>query len=131
MDTFWDITELLATIFENVIILHSLGRMFGYRYSGGRRYVFFGLALLLSIVYVSVLNSFYDFEGWLSLLTIVIFVAYTHFFTKEKKSIKLLIPVIAHSLIMGINISVTYILSIVIGMPDTFIFTLNDGASVL
>lgn len=44
---------------------------------------------------------------------------------------KLLIPIIALSVILSINMSVTYIFGIVFGTPDTFVFMAVGGARLL
>lgn len=131
MDVFWRIIEVLSTAFENYIVLDTLEKMFGHKYSNAKKYICLYLTLALSTGYVTFINQYYYFEGWLALITILIFVIYSLLFIQDKTYLKLVTPVILFSLILGINISITYILSAVIGMPDTFIYSSGSAARLL
>ncbi len=131
MKIIWNIIEIAATLFENYIVLDMLGRMFGYRYSGLKRTVSFLLTLTISTIYVTVINQYYSFEGWLALITIIIFTLYSALCTQKPTYIKLLIPVIAFSVILGINMLVTYLMGNLIGTPDTFVFMAVGGTRLL
>lgn len=128
MKIIWNIIEIATTLFENYIVLDMLGRMFGYRYSGLKRTVSFLLTLTISTIYVTVINQYYSFEGWLALITIIIFTLYSALCTQKPTYIKLLIPVVAFSVILGINMFVTYLMGSLIGTPDTFVFMSVGGA---
>lgn len=127
MKIIWNIIELLATFIENFIILDMIGRMFGYKYSGIKKVLYFLLTLIFSTIYVTVINKYYSFEGWLALITIIIFIVYSSFCAQKNTYIKLLIPVVAFSVILGINMFVTYLMGKFIGTPDTFVFMSTDG----
>ena len=131
MKTIWNIIELLATFFECYIIMDMLGRMFGYKYSGLKKALSFSLTLLISTAYITIINQYYNFEGWLVLITIIIFTLYSALCTQKPTYIKLLIPVIAFSVILGINMLVTYLMGNLIGTPDTFVFMAVGGARLL
>lgn len=127
MKIIWNIIEVLATFFENFIILDMIGRMFGYKYSGEKKVLYFWLTLIFSTIYVTVINQYYSFEGWLALITIIIFIVYSSFCAQKNTYIKLLIPVVAFSVILGINMFVTYLMGKFIGTPETFVFMSTDG----
>lgn len=128
MKIIWNIIELLATFFECYILMDMLGRMFGYKYSGLKKALSFLFTLLISTGYITIINQYYNFEGWLVLITIIIFTLYSALCTQKTTYIKLLIPVIAFSVILGINMLVTYLMGNLIGTPDTFVFTAVGGA---
>ena len=128
MKIIWNIIEVAATFFENYVVLDMIVKMFGYKYSGIKKTVLFLLTLIISTVYVTVINQYYSFEGWLALITVIFFSLYAALCTKKATYIKLLIPVIAFSAILGINMATTYIMGIIIGTPDTFVFMSTDGA---
>lgn len=131
MKTIWNIIEIATTLFENYIVLDMIGEMFGYKYSGLKKTVSFLLTLTISTIYVTIINQYFSFEGWLALITIIIFTVYSMFCTQKETYMKLLIPIIALSVILSINMSVTYIFGIVFGTPDTFVFMAVGGARLL
>lgn len=128
MKIIWNIIEIVATLFENYIVLDMLVKMFGYKYSGTKKEIAFGLTLIISTIYVTIINQYYSFEGWLALITLIIFTIYSIFCTQKATYIKLLIPVVAFSVILGINMFVTYLMGYLIGTPDTFVFMSVGGA---
>lgn len=131
MKTIWNIIEIATTLFENYIVLDMIGKMFGYKYSGLKKTVSFLLTLTIFTIYVTIINQYFSFEGWLALITIIIFTVYSIFCTQKETYMKLLIPIIALSIILSINMSVTYIFGIVFGTPDTFVFMAVGGARLL
>ena len=131
MKTIWNIIEIATTLFENYIVLAMIGEMFGYKYSGLKKTVSFLLTLTISTIYVTIINQYFSFEGWLALITIIIFTVYSMFCTQKETYMKLLIPIIALSVILSINMSVTYIFGIVFGTLDTFVFMAVGGARLL
>lgn len=128
MKMIWNIIEILATLFENYIVLDMIIKMFGHKYSGIKKSISVLITLLVSTIYVTIINQYYSFEGWLALITIMIFTVYAALYTQKETYIKLLIPVIAFSVILGINMFVTYLMGNLIGTPDTFVFMSIGGA---
>lgn len=128
MKMIWNIIEILATLFENYIVLDMIIKMFGHKYSGIKKIISVLITLIVSTIYVTIINQHYSFEGWLALITIMIFTVYAALFTQKETYIKLLIPVIAFSVILGINMFVTYLMGNLIGTPDTFVFMSIGGA---
>lgn len=128
MKMIWNIIEILATLFENYIVLDMIIKMFGHKYSGIKKIISVLITLIVSTIYVTIINQYYSFEGWLALITIMIFTVYAALFTQKETYIKLLIPVIAFSVILGINMFVTYLMGNLIGTPDTFVFMSIGGA---
>ena len=126
MEIIWIIIEISATFFENYIVLDTIDKMFGYKYSERKK--LFIITLLVSTVYVTVINQFFSFEGWLAIITIIIFTIYSAFFTKKRTNIKYFVPVILFSVILCINISVTYLMGVIFGTPETFVFISLGGA---
>ena len=131
MEFFWIIVEVLSTAFENYVVLETLEKMFGHKYSGPKKYICLYSALVLSTGYVTLINQYNYFEGWLALITILFFVTYSALFIESKKIIKLLLPIILFSVIFGINVITAYIMSMVLGMPDTFFYYSKDSARLL
>lgn len=128
MKMIWNIIEILATLFENYIVLDMIIKMFGHKYSGIKKIISVLITLIVSTIYVTIINQYYSFEGWLALITIMIFTVYAALYTQKETYIKLLIPVIAFSVILGINMFVTYLMGNLIGTPDTFVFMSIGGA---
>lgn len=131
MKIIWNIIEIAATLFENYIVLDMIGKMFGYKYTGLKKAVSFLLTLTISTIYVTIINQYYSFEGWLALITIIIFIVYAVLCTQKGTYIKLLIPILALSVILCINMAVTYTLGLIFGTPDTFVFMSIGGARLL
>ncbi len=131
MKIIWNIIEIAATLFENYIVLDMIGKMFGYRYAGPKKTVSFLLFLIMSTMYTTIINQYFSFEGGLALIIIIFFTGYAVLCTQKETYMKLLIPIIALSVILSINMAVTYILGIVFGTPDTFVFMAVGGARLL
>lgn len=131
MAILWDLIELFATIFEFSIVIKFLDETIKRKYSQRKgRYISVIFVSILTI-YISVINKLYVFEGWLSLVTIAITIMYSFIALRGSIILKIIMPIIAYSIILIINYLVTYILSVIFGMPDTFIFTENDGVRLL
>lgn len=111
MKLFRNIIELSATIFENFIILDFLIKLFGYKFTGIKNSIYFYIVLIISTVYVTVLNTFMLFEGWYVLITIGVFIFYGLICLNGKAFKKILMPIICFTVIICINISTTYLLS--------------------
>lgn len=131
MAILWFIIEVLSTAFENYVVLETLEKMFGHKYAGSKKYICFYCTLAISTGYVTFINQYINFEGWLALITILIFVVYSALFIQDKTHIKLLLPIILFSVIFGINVMVAYIMSTKLGMPDTFFYYSKDSARLL
>lgn len=80
---------------------------------------------------MSVINKLYVFEGWLSLITVAVTIVYSFAALRGSVWIKTIMPIIAYSVILIINSLVTYALSAIFGMSDTFIFTENDSTRLV
>lgn len=76
MKQFWIIVELLATGFENFIILESLGKIFEHKFSEVKKWTFSGICFFAVTGYVTFLNQIAVFEGWLNFITIAFFIIY-------------------------------------------------------
>ena len=125
---FWLCIEMFATVFENFIILKTCENIFEHRYVGRKKQLVFVTMLILTTAYVTVLNFFSFFEGVWAIGTVVLFELYCYIFIKGKNYLKMLIPVILYSAIFEINIMVTYIMGLTLGIPDTFVYAQHDGA---
>lgn len=111
MNWFWKIIELLATGFENFIIIESLGKIFEYKYSGYKKILSFLMCFIASTGYVTFLNRITVFEGWLSFITIIIFVIYGFICLKGGIIKKAVMPAVFYTIILFINLFVTFIFS--------------------
>lgn len=81
--------------------------------------------------YISVVNRIYVFEGWFSLITIIITVTYTFIALDGSVVLKIVLPIISFSIMLLINTLVTYVLSIIFGMPSSFIFSENNSTRLI
>lgn len=131
MKVFWDIIELASTLFENYVILSAIILIFGHRYDGIKGKVYEAAALIATTAYVTLMNHYFAFEGMLSLTIMVVYFACAMVVAKGNFFAKLLMTVILFSLIIVINITVTYGMSVVLGMPKTVIFSSSDGTRLM
>ena len=88
-------------------------------------------ALIATTAYVTLMNHYFAFEGMLSLTIMVVYFACAMVVAKGNFFAKLLMTVILFSLIIVINITVTYGMSVVLGMPKTVIFSSSDGTRLM
>lgn len=123
MQILWFIIELSATAFENYVILNSLN----YYFKPRGRYVlipFWG-AMVLTTGYVTVINQIHIFEGFLSAVTISLFILYALLFLEGKTLMKVIMVLIAFSLILGINMLVANAIAAILNIE-----LLTEGDSV-
>ena len=126
MRQFWIIVELLATGFENFIILESLGKIFEHKFSGVKKWTFFGICFLAATGYVIFLNQIAVFEGWLSFVTIAIFIIYGFICLKGSIIKKAVMPILLYTSILLINLSITFIFSFLLDIsPEKLMSTGN------
>jgi len=130
MQILWVIIELSATAFENYVILASLNNCFPHK--AKNRMIPLLAALFLTTGYVTIINQIHIFEGFLSSVTIVLFVLYVLLFLKGKPLMKTILVVIAFSLILGINILLAYGLAAVVGVEfDVELFSQNNSLRLI
>lgn len=127
----WTIIELIATIIESSIIICFFNNLTEAKFNGIKKKMLSVMAIFLLTIEVSVLNEFHVFEGWLIIIPILISYMYLVFASKSITVHKFVLPIIAFSTILVINVFVTYILSTIFGMSDTFIFSENNGARII
>ena len=127
MTFFWTFVELFATGFENFIILKTLEDIFDHRACGRQRHVITFTILFLITGYVTLGSIFPNLAGIWDLGTIFLFEICTFIFIKGKNYLKILIPIILFSGILEINILVTYVMGLILGQPDTFVYAGYDG----
>ena len=131
MAVFWELIELIATIFEFSIVIKLLNGTVKCKFPQNKGRIIGITFILILTIYMSVINELYVFEGWLSLITVAITIVYSFIALKGSIWIKTIMPIIAYSLILIINSLVTYVLSAIFGMSNTFIFTENDSVRLL
>ncbi|MCL2020106.1 MAG: GHKL domain-containing protein [Oscillospiraceae bacterium] len=131
MDIIKYFTELSATIIENVIILEFLGKLFRYKYQGFKKHLFFLIALVLSTAYVSFLNYFMIFEGWLAFITIGVFVLYGIQCLKGVRLYKLLTTFLLFTIMICINVSTAYFFSILFQENHTEFMSPESSVRIL
>jgi sensor histidine kinase YesM len=111
MSVFKNLTELSATIIESLIILEFLGKMSKYKYDGIKKYFCFLATLIISTAYITIVNSYIIFDGFLGLLSVTIFILYGFICLKGSSLKKMLLPLLLFSIIACINVSKTYLFS--------------------
>lgn len=131
MTIFWIIIELLASVFEFSVIICLLNQTASCRFAGNKKLLANFAVIIILTAYISIVNIFFVFEGWLSIITILITIIYSFIVLKSSAVFKIIIPIIAYSLMLIINVVVTYALSLIFGRADTFIFTENNGARLI
>lgn len=126
MQIFWFIIELAATAFENYVILNSLKACFKLR----RKYasISFLVSWALTTGYVTIINQILIFEGFLSTITIGLFILYALLFLDGKPLMKAIMVIVAFSMILGINMSVANIVAAILNME---LFSESDGIRLL
>jgi hypothetical protein len=131
MTIFWEVIELFASVFEISIIVNILNQTTVCKFSGRIKKTINSSFILILTAYISIVNKFYIFEGWLSILAVVITIIYAFIVLNGSMLFKIIVPIITYSVMLVINVVVTYGLATVFGMPDNFIFTENDGARLI
>lgn len=131
MAIFWMIIELLSTAFETTVILNFFNNTADCKFCEKKKNIIVVLFVFIITFEVSILNQFYVFESWLAIITIAITAVYTFIMLKRTLIYKIIMPIIAYSIMLIINILVTYALSAVFGVSETFIFSENDGARLI
>lgn len=123
MQILWFIIELTATAFECYVILSSLNSCFKPR-SIHTIIPFWG-AWVLTTGYVTAINQIHIFEGFLSTVTISMFILYALLFLEGKSLLKIIMVLIAFSLILGINMLVANAIAAILNIE-----LLTEGDSV-
>lgn len=131
MTVLWQFIEVAATVFEFFVTINLLNNVMNCKYSGNKKQLLNVIFIVLLTLYISVINRIYVFEGWLSLITIIITVIYTFIALNGSVVLKIVMPILSFSIMLLINASVTYALSIIFGMPSSFIFSENDSIRLL
>jgi len=131
MRQFWIIVELLATGFENFIILESLGKIFEHKFSGVKKWTFFGICFLAATGYVTFLNQIAVFEGWLSFVTIAIFIIYDFICLKGSIIKKAVMPILLYTSILLINLSITFIFSFLLDISSEKLMSTGNTIRLL
>ncbi len=123
MQILWFVIELAATAFECYVILSSLNRCFKPR--GRYAIIPFWGAMVLTTGYVTVINQIHIFEGFLSAVTISLFILYALLFLEGKTLMKVIMVLIAFSLILGINMLVANAIAAILNIE-----LLTEGDSI-
>ena len=123
MQSLWFVIELAATAFECYVILSSLNRCFKPR--GRYAIIPFWGAMVLTTGYVTVINQIHIFEGFLSAVTISLFILYALLFLEGKTLMKVIMVLIAFSLILGINMLVANAIAAILNIE-----LLTEGDSI-
>ncbi len=126
MQILWYLIELSATLFENYVVLHSLNTCFPQR-TRYKTLPFIG-ALLLITGYVTLINQFHVFEGFLSTITIALCILYGLVFRKGKPMMKIILVLISFSLILAINITIANIIAVI---QQVNVYSESSGARLI
>lgn len=131
MKQFWIIVELLATGFENFIILESLGKIFEHKFSGVKKWTFFGICFFATTGYVTFLNQIAVFEGWLNFITIAFFIIYDFICLKGSFIKKAVMPIVLFASILCINLFVTFTFSYLLKIPSEELMSTGNAIRLL
>ncbi len=124
----WYFIELAATAFENYVMLSSLDHCFGQK-KAGRRLPLLG-TLVLMTTYVTFINYFHVFEGFLSVITISICVLYGLIFLQGKPLMKIILVLVTFSMLLAINMLIGYIFNLITPVGSA-IFSESSGARLV
>ncbi|MCD7944305.1 MAG: GHKL domain-containing protein [Clostridia bacterium] len=127
MSIIWAVIEFLASVFELCVVINFLGRVMEPKFSDGKGVLTNVAAVFILTVYISTVNEFLTFEGLISLIAIMITVIYAFIALRGPVVMKIIAPILAYTEMLLIDITVTFLLSFIFGMPDSFIFFENDG----
>jgi signal transduction histidine kinase len=131
MTVFWNVIELLASIFENFIVMWVMGRFLNYRYAGLKKALSFVFFMSLATICTTFYNQLVLFEGFYVFLTIFCFVLFGIVSLRGRLLIKILIPIMACCVIFLINISVSFVLTSTFGINDQVFLMNNDELRLL
>lgn len=121
----------MATGFENFIVLETLGKIFEHKFSGARKWSFFGICFLTVTGYVTFLNQIEVFEGWLSFITIALFIIYDFICLKGGFVKKAVMPIVLFAAILCINLLVTFIFSYLLKIPSEELMSTGNSIRLL
>lgn len=127
MKCFCIIFEVLATSFENFIVLECCGKLFGYKYAGTKKIFCFLLFLVITTCYVTFLNYIVTFEGWLNIITVLFFIIYCLLCLNGSAFKKILVPLALFSAILCINSFVTFTFSSFLHISSESLMSMNNG----
>lgn len=131
MEYFWMIIEVLATVIENFIVLECYSKLFNCKYVGLKKNAYFLLFLIFTTSYVTLLNQIVIFDGWLSLITIFLFITYGLLCLKGSLFKKIIIPIGLFAIILCINLSVTFTFSFFLDISSEALMSVNNAIRLL
>ncbi|MDR0991472.1 MAG: GHKL domain-containing protein [Ruminococcus sp.] len=131
MKLLWDFIEIAATLFENIIILWGLTRIFQSKFSGKNQIISVLTCIFAINIYDIVIRNFTGFDGLFSFIAIAMYFAYAVFALKGKPLYKLIVIVAMFAFIFIINIATTFIISLFTDSGYTVLLTASDAYRLL
>lgn len=119
--------EISSTAFENIVVLECCGKLLNCKYSRGISIFGFLLFSAITTIYVTFLNQILVFEGWLSFITVLFFIVYGLLFLKGNIMQKCLIPIALFSMILCINLFVTFTFSSLLDIPSEELMSMTGS----
>jgi signal transduction histidine kinase len=131
MNIFWIVVEILASAFENIVIMWVMGKFLNHRFNGAKKAVFFVGFLTLTIALITLINNQIMFEGAYAFIPVFIVFLYGCFALEGKLLLKAVITIMSLCLIFLINISVSLLTTYIFGIENEVFLTENDELRLL
>ena len=118
------VIEWAATIIQNFLIVWFISNYCGYKFDGTKRYVCFGIILAADCIFIDIINRFTPYDGVLSLVSIVMYIAYCRLCLKKNLYVHIFISCFAMVMIFTIS---SVIFAVVSSITDiTFLDLYSD-----
>jgi signal transduction histidine kinase len=131
MKLLWDFIEIAASLFESIIILWGLTRIFQSKFSGKKQIISVLTCILAINIYDIIVRNFTGFDGLFSFIAIAMFFVYAIFALKGKPLYKLVVIVAMFALIFIINITTTFVISLFTDNGYTVLLSASDAYRLL
>ena len=121
------VIEWAATIIQNFLIVWFISNYCGYKFDGTKRYVCFGIILAADCIFIDIINRFTPYDGVLSLVSIVMYIAYCRLCLKKNLYVHIFISCFAMVMIFTIS---SVIFAVVSSITDITFLDLYSGFSM-
>lgn len=106
------IFEISVNVVEMFIVIRFLSLYLGFKYTGVKRYVGFGLAWCVTTVVLSVINYFFQYEGIIGLSLMLLYFLYSYVFLKGSTTMKLFVSGFINCIVYLISFCMGLIINI-------------------
>lgn len=108
-----DIFEVSVNILEMFIVLNFISRYLGYRFTGLKRYIGFGVAWVAAVFALTTMNYHFVYEGLIGLILVAIYFSYAVICLEGNIFFKLFIAGFIHCVVYLIALCTVLVISIV------------------